>query len=137
MAFCIPNVLIQSSLYTIKDYYIDGVLISQDEIVAGASASGQIEGYIFAMLDAFAVGLISFTGQNFGAKKKENMRKCYWYSIAWMMIFWVVCAILCATIPNALLSILLKNLREWLFQVRLQQVVSVYTLWDLLIFLMV
>lgn len=109
LAFSIPNVLIQSSLYTIKDYYIDGVLISQDEIVAGASASGQIEGYIFAMLDAFAVGLISFTGQNFGAKKKENMRKCYWYSIAWMMIFWVVCAILCATIPNALLSIFIKE----------------------------
>lgn len=109
LAFCIPNVLIQSSLYTINDYYIDGILISQDEIVAGASASSQIEGYIFAMLDAFAVGLVSFTGQNFGAKKKTNMRKCYWYSVIWMMIFWLVCLILVVLIPEGLLSIFIKK----------------------------
>ena len=109
LAFCIPNVLIQSSLYTINDYYINGVLISQDEIVAGASASSQIEGYIFAMLDAFAVGLVSFTGQNFGAKKKTNMRKCYWYSFIWMMIFWVCCLILVVLIPEVLLSIFIKK----------------------------
>lgn len=109
LAFCIPNVLIQSSLYTINDYYINGVLISQDEIVAGASASSQIEGYIFAMLDAFAVGLVSFTGQNFGAKKKTNMRKCYWYSFIWMMIFWVGCLILVILIPEGLLSIFIKK----------------------------
>lgn len=109
LAFCIPNVLIQSSLYTINDYYINGVLISQDEIVAGASASSQIEGYIFAMLDAFAVGLVSFTGQNFGAKKKTNMRKCYWYSFIWMMIFWVGCLILVVLIPEGLLSIFIKK----------------------------
>lgn len=71
LAFCIPNVLIQSSLYTIKDYYIDGVLISQDEIVAGASASGQIEGYIFAMLDAFAVGLISLQVKTLERRRRK------------------------------------------------------------------
>ena len=109
LAFCIPNVLIQSSLYTINDYYINGVLISQDEIVAGASASSQIEGYIFAMLDAFAVGLVSFTGQNFGAKKKQNMRRCYWYSVCWMMIFWTICLILVVCIPEGLLSIFIKK----------------------------
>lgn len=109
LAFCIPNVLIQSSLYSIKEYTIDGVKISVDEIVTGASASSQIEGYVFAMLDAFAVGLISFTGQNYGAGKKDNMRKCYWFAVSWMMIFWFVASIICFAIPKQLLGIFITE----------------------------
>ena len=109
LAFCIPNVLIQSSLYTIHDYTINNVPISEDEILAGASASQQIESYIFAMLDSFAVGIISLVGQNYGASNKNNIRKSYWYSFIWMMLFWLICAILCALIPYNLLSIFIKE----------------------------
>ena len=109
LAFCIPNVLIQSSLYTIHDYTINNVYISEDEILAGASASQQIESYIFAMLDSFAVGIISLVGQNYGASNKNNIRKSYWYSFIWMMLFWLICAILCALIPYNLLSIFIKE----------------------------
>ena len=109
LAFCIPNVLIQSSLYTIHDYTINGIPINENEILAGASASQQIESYIFAMLDAFAVGIISLVGQNCGASKKTNIRKSYWYSFTWMMIFWVICSIICSLFPYQLLSIFVKE----------------------------
>lgn len=109
LAFCIPNVLIQSSLYDIHNYYINGIYISEDEIIAGASASAQIEGYIFAMLDAFAVGIVSFVGQNYGACNIKNIRKSYWYSVSWMMFFWIICSILSATIPYQLLSIFITS----------------------------
>lgn len=109
LAFNIPNVLIQSSLYTIHDYFINGVAINENEIVAGASASAQIEGYIFAMLDAFSIGLISFTGQNYGAHKKDNMKKSYWFSFIWQMIFWGIAAVISSTLPYFLLSIFIKE----------------------------
>lgn len=112
LAFCIPNVLIQSSLYTIHNYSINGVPITEDEIVAGASGSQQIENYVFAMLDSFAVGLVSFVGQNYGSNNKKNIRKCYWYSFIWMMIFWLICFILCVTLPHQLLSIFIKRSKE-------------------------
>ncbi len=112
LAFSIPNVLIQSSLYTITDYSINGIAISQNEIISGASASGQIENYIFAMLDAFAIGLISFTGQNYGANKKINMRKCYWYSVIWMSIFWLICLLISLFAYKTLLSIFIKPTDE-------------------------
>lgn len=109
LAFCIPNVLIQSSLYTIHNYTINGVAISENEIISGASASSQIEGYIFAMLDSFAIGVVSLVGQNFGAMNKQNIRKSYWYSFIWMMMFWSICAIICAAIPHKLLSIFITE----------------------------
>lgn len=109
LAFNIPNVLIQSSLYSIHDYYINGVAINENEIVAGASASSQIEGYIFAMLDAFSIGLISFTGQNYGAHKKDNMKKSYWFCFIWQMIFWAIAVTLSLTLPYQLLSIFIKK----------------------------
>ncbi|MBP5342759.1 MATE family efflux transporter [bacterium] len=112
LAFCIPNVLIQSSLYTITNYEISGILISQNEIVSGSSASAQIEGYVFAMIDAFAVGLISFAGQNFGAKDKTNIKKSYWYSVSWMLIFWTISATICLVFYKPLLKIFISDASE-------------------------
>ena len=109
LGFCIPNVLIQSSLYTIHNYTINGIPISEDEILSGASASSQIEGYVYAFVEAFALSCVSFVGQNFGAGKKENIKKIYWYSMAWMAIFCVLCSLLVLIIPNQLLSIFISN----------------------------
>ena len=109
LAFTIPNVMIQSSLYTIDSYYINEVLISQNDVVSGASAAATIEGYIFFMLDAFAVSLVSFTGQNYGAKNKTNIRKCYWYSVIWMMIFWTISLFGSVIFPEVFLKIFIKE----------------------------
>lgn len=109
IAFCLPNLLIQSSLYKIQPYTSNGIYISQNEIIAGASASATIEGYIFAMLDTFAVALISFASTNYGARKAKNIRKSYWYSIAWTTIFWGFSTIICFTCYPALLQIFIKD----------------------------
>ena len=109
MGFNIPNVLIQSSLYTITDYAINGVAIAQEEIVAGSSASSQIEGYIFAFIDAFAMACVSFVGQNYGARKINNMKKVYLYCNVWMSIAWGICAIIIAIIPYQILGIFITE----------------------------
>lgn len=109
MCFCIPNLLIQSSLYTISDYYINGILIGQKEIIIGASASAQIEGYIFVIIDCFAVANVSFTGQNYGAKKIDNIRKCFWLCFLWMSIFWVGCFSISMLFHNNLFEIFIEE----------------------------
>lgn len=105
LGFCIPNVLIQSALYSITNYTIDGVLISVDEIVAGSAASSTIENYVFAFIDAFAAGCTAFVSQNYGARKKENIRKVYYYSLIWMFLLWGVCAFICCTFPMQVLGV--------------------------------
>ncbi len=109
LGFCIPNVLIQSSLYTIHNYTIHGVLISEDEILSGASASAQVEGYVYAIIEAFALACVSFVGQNYGAGKKENIKKIYFYSLAWMAIGWAICSLLVLLIPNPILSVFITD----------------------------
>lgn len=117
LAFSIPNVLIQSSLYTITNYVVDGITITPQEIVAGASAAAQIEGYAFVMLDTFCIANVAFTGQNFGARDKDNIVKSYWYCFIWMTIFWVACCIICVTLYHPLFSIFISEdvdiRREW------------------------
>lgn len=109
LAFSIPNVLIQSSLYTIDSEVIDGIVIGQNEIISGSSASSQLEGYIFAMIDAFAVGCVSITGQNYGAKNSKNMKRGYLFSFAWMSIFWAGCLLVVLIFSMELLQIFIKD----------------------------
>ena len=104
LGFNIPNVLIQSSLYTISNYAIDGVLISQDEIVAGASASSNIEGYVYAFIDAFAMTAVSFVGQNYGAKNEKNIKKVFWDCQIWMAICCLVCSLICFFLDDEVLG---------------------------------
>ena len=112
LAFSFPNVLIQSSLYTIDSEVMNGIIVSQDELISGSSAAGQIEGYIFAMIDSFAVGCVSVTGQNYGAKNTANMRKGFLYSLSWMSIFWAFCALIATLFGRELLQIFITDSQE-------------------------
>ena len=112
LGFGIPNVLIQSSLYTIHGLTLGGVVISDDEIVAGSAASNTIENYIFALCDACASACISFVGQNFGAKKKENIKKVFWYSQIWMRIFTLTASFFSMVFSKQLLQVFLTKTQE-------------------------
>lgn len=109
LGFNIPNVMIQSSLYTITNYTINGSLISQEEIVAGASASSTIENYVYAFIDAFAVTCVSFIGQNYGARNVSNIKKVFWYCQIWMVIFWAICSLFVLIIPNQILGVFITG----------------------------
>ncbi len=62
--FSISNVMVQSS--------VNGFGAT---VVAGNSAAANIEGFIFSSTNAFTQGAISFTSQNYGAKKYERINK--------------------------------------------------------------
>lgn len=109
LGFNIPNVLIQSSLYTITNYTINGVAISQEEIVSGASASATIEGYVYAFIDAFAMTAVSFVGQNYGAKKEDNIKKIFWYCQLWMAICCLLCSLICYLWDDEILGVFITE----------------------------
>lgn len=109
LGFCIPNVLIQSSLYSITDYAIQGQAINIYEIVAGSSASSTIENYVFAFIDAFASAVTAFVGQNYGARKKKNIHKTLFYAIFWTLLTWGVCSLICCVFPDQVLSVFITE----------------------------
>ncbi len=109
LGYCIPNVMIQSSLYSITDYQINGTPINIYEIVAGSSASSTIENYVFAFVDAFASAITAFVGQNYGANNKTNIKKTFVYAIFWSLVTWGICSFICCVFPNQVLSVFITE----------------------------
>ena len=64
MTFSISNVIIQSSVNSF------GAIA-----VSGSAAAASIGTYVYAGVDAFQQTALNFTGQNFGAKKLDRIRK--------------------------------------------------------------
>lgn len=69
LIFSISNVVIQAQANTFDAY-----------AVSGNTASDNIEGYIFVLLEAFAVAVSSVVSQNYGANNKKNLRKSLLYA---------------------------------------------------------
>ena len=62
--FSISNILIQSSINSFGDIFL-----------AGNSAAGNIEGYVYMAMTAFYHAALTFSGQNYGAKKFDRIKK--------------------------------------------------------------
>ena len=84
---------IQSFIFSFSNIFIQrGVNefstpeMSSDVAVAGNTASIQIEHYIWIAMNGFAVAVSAFISQNYGALKKENLKKVFWISMMYETI---------------------------------------------------
>ena len=72
--FAISNVLIQSSINSFGSV-----------IMAGSTAAGNLEGFIYTAMNAFHQSAVSFISQSVGAKKYSNIKK--------IMVICILCVI--------------------------------------------
>ena len=99
--FSLPNVFIQSSLYTIDPGNVN--------LENGATASGSIEGYFFAVCDAIAVSTMTYIAANTGAKNKENIKKSILFGFIWGAIFCLIIALVTLLFHRPILSLFVDN----------------------------
>lgn len=67
---------IQGAMFSLSNVVIQSNINSFGSIaMAGSTAAGNIEGFVFTAEDAFAQAALSFTGQNYGAKKFGRINK--------------------------------------------------------------
>ena len=67
---------LQSSLFSISNVLIQSSVNSFGSIaMAGNTAASNIEGFVYTAMNAFSQTIISFTGQNYGARKYKNISK--------------------------------------------------------------
>ena len=95
--FSLPNVFIQSSLYTIDP--------GNEQLENGAIASSNIEGYIYAGVEGLTSAVMSFISQKYGAKKPENIKKTLWYGLIWVTMYWGLACVVTAFSYRGLLSL--------------------------------
>lgn len=72
---------LQSTVFSISNVVIQSTINSFGSVVvAGSSASSNIEGFVYTAMNSFAQAAVTFTSQNIGARKYQNlgrvMRNC-------------------------------------------------------------
>ncbi|MBQ4037628.1 MAG: MATE family efflux transporter [Clostridia bacterium] len=74
-------------------------------VVAGDGVASNLTAFIYVFFNSFHHALVSFAGQNYGAKKFGRIREAMWKTIAALLLILVVLALFITFFPTALLSI--------------------------------
>lgn len=98
VVFSISNVLIQS---TINSY--------GDAVIAGSSAAGNIEGFIYIAMNSLYQTAMTFAGQNVGAEKIERVKKIGFIAVTVVIITGLVIGMFCLIFSDQLLSIYINE----------------------------
>ncbi len=80
VVFSLSNVVIQSALNSFDDAVL----------VAGSSASANIEGFVYVSMNAFYQAAITFVGQNYGAAKCDRVDKAACQCVGFAVVFGLV-----------------------------------------------
>ena len=104
---------IQSSLFAISNVTIQSAVNSFDKIVmSGNAASQNIEGFVYASMNAYHQTAVNFTGQNMGAHQFRRVKKILWTTLACVTVTGVVMSLGIYAFGKPLLSIYLTDSPE-------------------------
>ncbi len=87
--FSLSNVLIQSSINSLGT-----------DVMDGNGASSSLEGFIYTAMNSVAQGCVAFVSANYGAQKRQNIKKSILYAIL---------LVLCMNFTVGILILLLKD----------------------------
>lgn len=96
--FSISNVIIQSSINTFGSV-----------AMAGSTAGGNLEGFIYVILNAIAQATLTFTAQNYGAGKRDRIKKGILLCLAFQFIAVFTLGMLMVIFSKQLLGIYTDN----------------------------
>ncbi len=102
--FSVANVFIQASVNSYSD-----ATITSEMAMTGNTASQQVEGYIYIFLNAFSVATTAIVAQNYGAKKKENVRKALYIGLLYVTVVGLIVGGICALCRDQLNGIFISK----------------------------
>lgn len=101
---------IQSTIFSLSNVIIQSSINSFGDIaMAGNAAAGNIEGFVYVAMNAVAQSCLTFTGQNYGAHKPENMTLALWQSLGLVTVVGLVLGLGVYFAGNLLLGIYNPN----------------------------
>ena len=98
MLFSLANTFIQSSVNSFGT-----------TVIAGNSASANIEGFAFTAMNSFHQASLSFTGQNVGARKENRLNKILLTSIGYVLLTGLAFAVIYTVFGTELLGLYTKS----------------------------
>ncbi len=118
MMFSISNVLIQSTVNSFGS-----------AVIAGNSAGSNADNIAWVCMNAFSQAAMTFSSQNMGAKKHENIGKIYWRCQALAVAVTVIISLLMLAFPTQIIGLFSKDAEViQIGAVRIKYILSVYFL---------
>lgn len=100
----------QSAIFQIANLFIQaGVNRFSATMVAGNAAAANADTLVYDVMGAFYIACSSFIGQNFGAGKKERVRKTYFISLTYSFGAGAVLGLLLVIFGHGFLSLFTKE----------------------------
>ena len=97
---------IQGCMFSVSNVLIQSTVNSFGSIaMAGSTAAGNIEGFVWTGMDAFSQAAQSFVGQNYGAKKLDRVKKVIWQCLGLVTVVGIVLGVGAYLAARPLLSI--------------------------------
>lgn len=104
---------IQSSLFSISNVIIQSSINSfGDILMSGNAAAGNIEGFIFVILNAFHQTALNFIGQNVGANQYKRAKKILWICLGSVLSIGLVVTSVVYLLGPTLLSVYITDSAE-------------------------
>ena len=104
---------LQSSMFSISNVMIQSSVNSFGSVVmSGNAASGNIEGFVWAVMNAFHQTAVNFTGQNMGARRYDRIRMILWCCLGSVTVVGLAMGALAYGFGPRLLSIYITDSPE-------------------------
>ncbi len=104
---------IQGSLFSISNVIIQSSVNAYGTVVvAGNSAAGTLEGFVYTAMNSFHQTALNFIGQNVGAKQYKRTKKILWICLGCVLVVGGVCGGAFYLLGRPLLSIFISDSAE-------------------------
>lgn len=104
---------IQSSMFSISNVVIQSSVNSFGEVfMSGNSAAANIEGFVYASMNAFHQTALNFVGQNVGARQYKRVNRIAWICLACVTVVGIVAGGAAYIFAPQLLSIYITDSAE-------------------------
>ena len=104
---------IQSSLFSISNVLIQSSINSfGDVLMSGNAASSNLEGFVYASLNAFHQTAVNFIGQNAGAKQYKRVSRTLWLCLASVAVTGLALGSAIYSLGPTLLSVYITDSQE-------------------------
>ena len=126
---------IQSSLFSISNVTIQSSINSfGDVLVSGNAAAANLEGFLYASINAFSQTTVNFVGQNVGARQYRRANQTVWICQSCALVVGVTLGVLLYTFGESLLGIYISDSYEAIQygMIRFSYVATCYFLMGLL-----
>jgi len=104
---------LQSSMFSISNVIIQSSINSFGSVLmSGNAAAGNIEGFVWAAMNAFHQTAVNFTGQNMGARRYDRIRMILWCCLGSVTVVGLLLGVLGYAFGPQLLSIYITDSQE-------------------------